>query len=98
MVGKGPNRKAGPVHWPNLYRVTLRGLKGEERVDVALSWLDEYKAVAMAVEAHAGGWIGPKKTWFVYSVEVEALGPAPKTKDGLVEIGPDVTLHDRSEF
>jgi hypothetical protein len=84
--------------WPNLYRVTLHGLKGEKRVETVLSWLDQYKAVAMAVEAHASGWIGPRNTWGVYSVEVEVLGPAPRTKNGLVGLGDPVTLHDRSEF
>jgi hypothetical protein len=89
---------ADQLPWPNLFRVTLHGLKGEVRVETVLSWLDEHKAVAMAVEAHASGWIGPKKTWGVYSVEVEPLGPAARTKNGLVDIGSPVTLHDRSEF
>jgi hypothetical protein len=86
------------MRWPQLYRVTLHGTKGEKRVDIALSWMGELKAVAMAVEAHSSGWFGPKKTWPVFSVEVEVLGPAPKDKNGLVEIGRSVTLHDRSEF
>lgn len=73
--------------WPRLYRVTLRGVAGELHVDSVLSWLGEYKAVAMAVEVHASGWIGPKRTWPVYSVKVEDLGPAPRNKDGTVGTG-----------
>lgn len=51
--------------WPHLYRVTLMGVGGETRVETVLSWLGEKKAIAMAVEAHASGWFGPKKTWGV---------------------------------
>jgi hypothetical protein len=54
--------------WPHLYRVTLRGVRDEKEVTTVLSWLGDHKAVALAVEAHAGGWIGPKKTWPVYAV------------------------------
>ena len=87
-----------PMPWPHLYRVTLRGIKGEKRVDTVLSWLDEHKAVAMAVEAHGSGWIGPKRTWPVYFVKVEDLGLALKDKHGMVGSGPPCTLEDRSEF
>ena len=86
------------MKWPHLYRVTLRGLNGEERVDTVLTFLGELKAVAMSVTAHTGGWFGPKKTWPVYSVAVEDLGPAPKSKHGTVGSGPRGYLEDRSEF
>jgi hypothetical protein len=86
------------MSWPHLYRVTLRGVAGEEHVDTVLSFLGEHKAVAMAVEVHASGWIGPKRTWPVYAVAVEDLGPAPKNKDGTVGSGPRGYLEDRSEF
>ena len=82
--------------WPHIYRVTARGIMGEERVETVLSWLGEYKAVAMVVEAHAGGWFGPK-TWPVYSVDVEDLGLAPRNKDGTVGC-PKGCWEDRSEF
>lgn len=72
--------------------------RGEQRVDTVLTFLGELEAVAMSVEAHAGGWFGPKKTWGVYSVSVEDLGPAPRTKDGTVWVGPSGYLDDRSEF
>jgi hypothetical protein len=84
--------------WPHLDRVTLHGIKGEQQVDTVLSWLGELKAVAMAVEAHASGWIGPRKTWGISSVEVEDLGPAPKAAGGVVGEGPRGYLEDRSEF
>jgi hypothetical protein len=57
--------------WPRLYRVTMHGIEGQGRVETVLSWLDAHKAVAMAVQAHTGGWVGPKKSWRVYSVEGE---------------------------
>lgn len=84
--------------WPRLYRVTLRGVKGEQHADTVLTWLGDLKAVAMAVEAHSSGLIGPKKTWPVYSVDVEDLGPATTTSRGTVGEGPKGCLEDRSEF
>jgi len=87
-----------PMPWPHLYRVTLGGIKGEVKIETVLSWLGEHKAVAMAVEAHGSGWLGPKKTWPVYAVEVEDLGLAPKDRHGMVGSGPRGTLEDRSEF
>ena len=61
------------------------------------SSVGEYKAVAMVVEVHSSGWIGPKKTWHVYSVDVEDLGLAPKNKNGTMGI-PKGCWDDRSEF
>ena len=86
-----------PIEWPRIYRVTIRGINGEQRIETVLSWLGEYKAVAMVVAAHSGGSFGPKKTWPVYSVDVEDLGLAPKNKDGTVGI-PKGCWEDRSEF
>ena len=83
--------------WPHIYRVTLRGVMGEQRVQTVLSFLGEYKAVAMVVAGHTGGWFGPKKTWPVYAVEVEDLGDAPKNSDGTVGC-PKGCWDDRSEF
>jgi len=88
----------GRMSWPHLYRVTLRGLDGQMRVETALSWQGEHKAVAMAVEVHVGGWLAPKPTWPVHSVEVEDIGPAPANPDGAVGQGPLGYLEDRSEF
>jgi hypothetical protein len=86
-------------NWPHIYRVTLRGISGEKRVDTVLSWLNEHKAVAMAVEVHYGGWwAAKKKTWPVYSVEVDDLSAAPADEDGTVGEGPRGTLLDRAEF
>jgi hypothetical protein len=86
------------VAWPHLYRVTLRGIGGETRIETALSWKGEHKAVAMAVAVHTGGLLGPTKTWPVYSVEIEDLGPAPTNPDGTVGQGPPGYLEDRAEF
>jgi len=72
------------MSWPNIYRVTLHGRKHETREETVLSWLGAYKAVAMVVQAHSSGWFGPKKTWSVYAVEVDDLGPAPSNRDGTV--------------
>jgi hypothetical protein len=84
--------------WPHIYRITLHGISGEKRVDTVLSWLNEHKAVAIAVEVHYGGWWVPKKTWPVYSVEVDDLSAAPANEDGTVGQGPPGYLEDRAEF
>jgi hypothetical protein len=88
-----------PVYmdWPHVYRVTLRGIDGQTRIQDALSFFGRDKAIAMVVQGHASGWFGPKKTWSVFTVEVEDRGLAPKNKDGTVGC-PAGCWDDRSEF
>jgi hypothetical protein len=86
------------MSWPHLYRVTLRGIEGQIRVETVLSWQGGHKAVAVAVEVHMGGWWAPEKTWPVYSVDVEDQGLAPTNPDGTVGQGPPGYLEDRAEF
>jgi hypothetical protein len=85
------------MEWPHVYRVTLQGLNGEARVQTVLTFFGELKAVAMVVQGHSTGWLGPKRTWQVYAVKVDDLGPAPKNKDGTVGC-PKGCWDDRSEF
>ena len=85
------------LEWPHVYRVALQGLNGEARVQTVLTFFGELKAVAMVVQGHPTGWLGPKRAWPVYAVEVDDLGPAPKNKDGTVGC-PEGCWDDRSEF
>jgi hypothetical protein len=80
--------------WPHVYRVTLRGLAGDELVVTALSWLGDQKAVVMAVEEHHRRGL----EWPIYEVSTEDTGPAPREPDGLVGHGPPGYLEDRAEF
>ena len=89
------------MDWPHLYRVTLRGIGDERKEYTVLSWLGSHKAVAMAVEVHYGPEIKfwrRRRAWTVYDVVVDDLGPAPRTKGGMVGEGPPGYLDDRSEF
>jgi hypothetical protein len=83
--------------WPHIYRVTLRGIEGQTRIETVLSWLGDHKAVAMVVQAHSSGWVGLRRTWSVYAVDVDDLGLAPRNKDGTVGI-PKGCWDDRNEF
>lgn len=89
------------IREPRLYRVTLTSIEGEREDHTALSFLGPQKAVAMAVEAHYGPdlrHLFRRTTWAIYDVEVEDVGPAPRTRSGLIGAGPRGTLEDRAEF
>jgi hypothetical protein len=66
---------------------------GDARVFSVLTWLGSDKAVAMAAQADGRGF---GVDTGLYDVEVEELGPAPRSADGTVDVGED--LHDRMEF
>jgi hypothetical protein len=79
--------------WPIRYAVTLHPGTGADAVSyTVLTWLYKDKAVALAVQAFSREHEGVA----IYDVDVQEVGPAGRTDDGLVDVGADV--HDRREF
>jgi hypothetical protein len=73
--------------------VRVRPVSGDERLYVVLTWLGQEKAIAIATRADIQWHSG---TDGLYDLEIEEVGPAPRTASGTVELGSD--LHDRMEF
>ncbi len=81
--------------WPQRYLVHLKLRSGAEVAVPVATWMDEAKAIAMAVSYHVRGIDDPQREPF--EVTVEDLGPVPKAADGSTAIdGRD--LVDRMEF
>jgi hypothetical protein len=85
-------RGAGQLSWPIRFTVEIRRADGPDFPVSVLTWLNEAKAVALAVAA----FLRAHPTAKTYAVKVVALGPAPRSADGTVDVGDD--LHDRLEF
>lgn len=69
-----------PRAWPQRYRVRLRLQSGEEVAIPVVTWLDEAKAIAMAVSHHVRG--GEESEREPYQVFVDDLGPVPQDAAG----------------
>lgn len=83
-----------PLSWPVRYLVTIEAVSGDRRTYEVLTWLDQHKALALAVQEDTRRY--PEGPDSLFSVTVSEVGPAPKTDRGTVDVGSD--LLDRMEF
>jgi hypothetical protein len=80
------------LSWPERFAVTITPLTGTSATFEVCTWLNIWKAVAIAVDSYHR----QNPAAHVYDVTVQSLGRASQNEDGTVSPGKD--LVDRYEW